>query len=64
MKAEISVTRSALNLAKQKLAEASEAANEADAVASRERICELTDGLITQAKKFEASVKGSGRIST
>jgi hypothetical protein len=61
MKAEISVTRSGLNLAKQKLAEASEAANEADAVASRERICELTDGLMTQAKKFEASIKKAGR---
>jgi hypothetical protein len=61
MKAEISVTRSALNLAQQKLAEAGEAANEADAVASRERICELTDGLIAQAKKFEASIKRAGR---
>ena len=61
MKAEISVTRSALNLAKQKLVEASEAVNEADAVASRERICELTDGLMTQAKKFEASIKKAGR---
>ena len=61
MKAEISVTRSALNLAQQKLAEASEAANEADAIASREKICGLTSELLKQAKRFEASIKKAGK---
>ena len=61
MKAEISVTRSALNLAQQKLAEASEAANEANAIASREKICDLTSDLLKQAKRFEALIKKAGK---
>jgi hypothetical protein len=61
MKAEVSVTRSALNLAQQKLAEASEAANEADAIASRDKICDLTSDLLKQAKKFEGLIKKAGQ---
>ena len=61
MKAEISITRSALRLAQQNLNQANEAAHEADAIATREKICDLTSDLLRQAKRFEASIKKAGR---